>query len=71
MREGTLIDYKLQLFGVHAAGRHVSQSGIPSSFVDKQVRSPYRLWSIPTDSSKTETIIEDVVRYTGTVRIVG
>ena len=66
MREGTIIDYRLQLLGVpiHWKSR-ILRWHPPTGFVDEQVRGPYRLWEhthrFYDDGNKT--IIEDVVRY--------
>ncbi len=66
MREGTLIDYKLRLFGVplHWQAR-ISHWQPPAEFVDEQLRGPYRLWRHVHrfyDDGEA-TITEDVVHY--------
>ena len=66
MREGTLIDYKLQLLGMPLRWQaRILRWQPPSGFVDEQVPGPYRLWEhthrFYDDGNKT--IIEDVVRY--------
>ncbi|MEE2679526.1 MAG: SRPBCC family protein [Myxococcota bacterium] len=45
MRVGALIDYRLQLFGVRFGWRTEITAWQPeASFVDEQVRGPYRSW---------------------------
>lgn len=45
MAEGALIDYRLSLFGVPLRWRTRIESYVPGeSFVDVQLRGPYRLW---------------------------
>jgi ligand-binding SRPBCC domain-containing protein len=59
MQEGTLIDYRLRLFGVPLRWR--ARIGL----VDEQLRGPYRVWE-HTHLFREEggaTTIEDVVRY--------
>jgi ligand-binding SRPBCC domain-containing protein len=66
MQQGTLIDYKLRLFGVPLRWRaHISHWRPPSGFVDEQLRGPYRLWrhTHRFHDGGEATIIEDVVRY--------
>jgi ligand-binding SRPBCC domain-containing protein len=66
MREGTLIDYKLRLFGVPLRWQaRISHWQTPMEFMDEQVRGPYRLWEHTHRFLKDgdRTIIEDVVRY--------
>src|SRR5215210_279956 len=65
MREGTLIDYRLSLFGVPLRWRaRISRWQPPSGFVDEQLRGPYRVWSHTHlfHESDEATIVEDVVR---------
>jgi ligand-binding SRPBCC domain-containing protein len=66
VREGTLIDYKLRLFGVPLCWQaRISHWQPPSGFVDEQLRGPYRLWrhTHRFHEGDEATIIEDVVRY--------
>ncbi len=66
MQEGTLIDYRLRLFGVPLRWQaHVSRWQPPIGFVDEQLRGPYRLWrhTHRFHDGGEATIIEDVVRY--------
>ncbi len=45
MHEGTLIDYRIQLFGIPLRWRteiEVYERGV--RFVDRQIRGPYKLW---------------------------
>jgi ligand-binding SRPBCC domain-containing protein len=66
MREGTLIDYRLRLFGVPLRWQaRISRWQPPTRFVDEQLHGPYRIWE-HTHQFRDDggaTIIEDVVRY--------
>ena len=66
MKEGTLIDYKLRLFGIPLSWRaRISSWEPPAGFMDEQVRGPYRIWEhahrFPEDGDGT--LVEDEVRY--------
>ncbi len=66
MQRGTVIDYRLRLFGVPVRWQaRISHWQPPIRFVDEQVRGPYDLWKhthLFHDDGEA-TIIEDVVRY--------
>jgi ligand-binding SRPBCC domain-containing protein len=66
MREGTLIDYRLRLFGVPLRWRaRITSWQPPVGFVDEQLHGPYRAWrhTHAFHDDGGATIIEDVVRY--------
>ena len=66
MREGTLIDYRLRLFGVPLRWRaRITNWQPPLGFVDEQLHGPYRAWMHTHRfyAGGGATIVEDVVRY--------
>ncbi len=66
MREGTLIDYRLRLFGVPLRWRaRISRWQPPVGFVDEQLQGPYAAWrhTHRFHDDGGATIVEDVVRY--------
>jgi len=66
MEKGTLISYRLRLFGVPLRWRaRILRWEPPEGFVDEQVRGPYRLWEHTHRfrGEVGETIVEDEVRY--------
>ena len=66
MEEGTLIEYRLGLFGISFAWlTQIDRWDPPHVFVDRQVRGPYEQW-IHTHRFPREdgaTLVEDEVRY--------
>jgi ligand-binding SRPBCC domain-containing protein len=66
MQEGTLIDYRLRLFGIPLRWQaRISRWQPPIGFIDEQLHGPYRAWrhTHRFHESGEATIIEDVVHY--------
>jgi ligand-binding SRPBCC domain-containing protein len=66
MRLGTLIDYRLRLFGVPFSWRAcITAWEPPVGFVDEQVHGPYRFWRHAHRfyAGREGTIIEDTVHF--------
>lgn len=66
IRQGSLIDYRLRLFGVPFRWQtQIALWDPPHAFVDIQLHGPYRLWEHTHRfrDHAAGTIIEDVVRY--------
>jgi len=64
--DGTLIDYRLRLRGLPVRWRTVIESWRPPhTFVDRQLRGPYRLWhhTHTFTPSGDGTLVRDRVRY--------
>jgi len=66
MRRGTLIDYRLRLFGVPIFWKtRISVWEPPFRFVDEQLSGPYRTWihqHLFTEAGGS-TLMEDLVHY--------
>jgi len=66
MRRGTLLDYRLRLFGVPFAWHtRISAWDPPHGFIDEQLSGPYARWvhTHAFASTGTGTLIDDEVRY--------
>jgi ligand-binding SRPBCC domain-containing protein len=67
MEAGVLLDYRLALFGIPFQWRTLIESWTPeSSFVDSQIKGPYRLWRHThtfEELSPGTTLMRDRVEY--------
>ncbi len=67
VKQGTLIDYKLKLYGIPIKWRtEISIWNQPHSFTDKALKSPYKQWihrHTFTELGENKTLIEDEVKY--------
>jgi len=66
MRRGTLLEYRLGLFGVPFRWRtEIAAWDPPHGFIDVQLKGPYAIWEHTHVFAATETgtLIDDRVRY--------
>ncbi len=66
MREGALIDYRIRVRGFGMRWRtRITKWQPPVSFVDEQIRGPYRLWihTHTFEPRREGTLCHDHVRY--------
>ena len=66
IEKGSLIDYRLKIRGLPVKWRsEISEWNLPSHFVDRQVKGPYRCWHHTHSFSEVEkgTLVEDKVAY--------
>jgi ligand-binding SRPBCC domain-containing protein len=67
IEEGTLIDYRLYLFGMPMRWQtRIAVWNPPNEFVDEQLQGPYKLWRHTHRfyDDGEGTVIEDQVHYT-------
>ena len=66
MRAGTLIDYRLQLYGIGLSWHtEIALWDPPRRFVDVQLSGPYRVWhhTHTFTPDRDGTVMRDVIRY--------
>lgn len=66
MQKGTLINYKLKLWGVPFSWTsEISTWTPPNSFTDEQLKGPYRYWihEHKFEAQGESTLVKDYVRY--------
>jgi ligand-binding SRPBCC domain-containing protein len=66
MRPGTLIDYRIRLFGIGLRWRTLIEAFEPEArFVDVQLKGPYRLWRHTHEfiDAPGGTVVRDRVEY--------
>ena len=66
IQEGTLIDYRISLFGVPMNWRtRIERFETDNMFVDQQIRGPYSLWhhTHTFEDVPEGTLMRDVVKY--------
>jgi len=75
METGTLIEYRLALFGAPINWRTVIESWIPEeSFVDRQIKGPYAYWRHTHTfdvKGPRQTLMQDRVEYSIPLAILG
>ena len=74
IRQGSLIDYRLSLFGVGFKWKtEITEWNPPHEFVDTQLSGPYAQWIHRHRfyEENGETVIEDEVRYRLPVPVIG
>ena len=74
IQEGTLIDYRIRLFGVPMKWRtRIERFEPDTEFVDNQIRGPYVLWhhTHVFEHTAEGTLMTDVVRYRLPMGVIG
>jgi hypothetical protein len=66
MKKGTLIDYRIRLFGIPMRWRtRIERFEVNQVFIDTQIRGPYRLWhhTHTFEDHADGTLMRDIVVY--------